>query len=1022
MHHIKKSSANRESGFAVIIALTMMSFVLVLMLSLTTLTQVELSHSKRSNDQLLARENARLGVLVAIGNIQKLTGPDERVTVRGDAFESSSLAVQHPQWIGVMDTTNPSANPADIDWLISMPTNKVVELGNPLADEKEVLVSERSSTTQAITVPEVVVPLIQIGEEQKFFGYWVSDESQKASLTTRPLIDDQADDWLDSSYGKANASRLDQIIPKRTGLEMLFDPQGSDDDAILKELVKTYSVEQLRLSQSWDIDDYQYLYHDITSRSFGVIASTTGTGLKDDYSLRPDLFPIPSNFERIYDFESYMETPLPAYEPNTPYIPHEDDLRRRYEIKAPTSVTDLELSDGIYPIITEFKLLMHVHVAGSNVVNRTTGSIQPILDNNEIVIRTQFHLELWNPYTSALVPENLVLEINGLPTVTVELEDIDEDNNSTVVVDLDALLKNGTSTTEGFFVELPFTDRGFSNHDDFSWLPGRLYNWVGPNNYSNGSPKNTKEAVFYQRSLGNGIWYTGTGTTTPTTTRSIGLSAPAINDLTVTLRTKGSSGNLDSGAVLTSVENIEFNGFSTGGGINKTSSGPRFGFHIQRDESGFVGLSSDPWEKSRWLRVEDPREPNPTFDSSGNGVGGFQAPNGLDPTAYTSTAISNSQFLFDRTAGLSGFRPSEDIPLFELLRQRPISLGELQHLMIVNERPFTIGNSWGGEGTKRYNRIFDEGYFSGLNSNDTEPNLATGELPPNHRLRLPSERTVANPTNLNDVLASREDSSQYFLTEGSFNLNSTSSKAWAAILGSMYFEDWEVANIDDQNGDVISSSPIREVPVGQAILRFPQSAQEVFHTGDYRSNSEPPTEFFRVGAKYFEDASGDNDIAPYSDLGTAIADRVVERISQLGPFASIEEFLAPVGIATFKDPKDATRNLSVIERAILDVAELNTSDLGDIWYHSSNFLSQADVMTGIAPIATVRGDTFVIRSVGVSGSEFSISDKNKVYCEAIVQRLPETLDPADSILTPNPNGFGRRYIIKSIRWMDPSEL
>ena len=392
---------------------------------------------------------------------------------------------------------------------------------------------------------------------------------------------------------------------------------------------------------------------------------------------------------------------------------------------------------------------------------------------------------------------------------------------------------------------------------------------------------------------------------------------------------------------------------------------------MQRDESGFVAISSDPWEKSRWLRVEDPRSPKPTIDKTGQGTGAFQMPNGPDPTAYTSSAISQADFLFDRVAGRSGMRPSEDLPLFELFRQRPISIGELQHLNIIGDknnrsRPFTIGNSWGEDTTSRFNRIFDEAFFSGLASGDNTPDLSSGEALPNHRLRPIPASTDTVTTSLQDLLNAEEYSSEKLLVEGAFNLNSTSGNAWAAILGS----------------------------------------------------TQPPTEYFRVGAKFFRNDSGGSDPEPYRRLGNAIAERVSERIRLLGPFVSIEEFLAPVKLDSFRDPNDSTIYLSAMERAILDVAEVNQTNSGaDIWHHTSSFLSQADVMTGLAPVATTRGDTFVIRSVGRSQTDLQGNDIATVICEARIQRIPEVLNPSDDVVTPSNTGFGRKFVIASMRWV-----
>lgn len=994
-----------------------MSFVLVMLLTITTLVRVETTNASRAIDQLLARENARLGMLIAVGNLQKYAGPDQRATARADAFASSTVEINNAQWLGITDASAPTSELSEVTWLVSNP-DLTDTLPTALLDSSNsVTIIPEFETSAGLTIPEVRAPLRRVGDTNEQFAYWVSDESMKASLATRPEIDAQENDWLDETFGATYAKRLDQVIPKRTGVEMLFAPNGEDSQQVLSQLAKISSIDQLPLTSAWDLTNFEDYFHDITDRTYGILASTTGTGLKKDLSLRPDLMPIAGQFQNLYNFEAYMEEPLDEFLVSTPYIPSKDDLRRRYEITAPSTTTPGEIKDGIYPVITDFKILLHVHVAGEAVVDATALSVDPITDPEEIVVRAQIHIELWNPHTSALVPENLVLEIKDLPDVTITFQG-GRGRTEPFVVSLDEAFNNGSSGNEGFFIELPFEDRGFSNHDDVSWLPGRVYNWIGPNNYSGGSSKNDRMANFYQRGLSNAIWYAGTGIVAPISLGDFGLAAPDSN-FSVALRKISSDGDLDDGPELLRVENIAYASFDTGINFDKYSRSTTFGYQIQRDESGFVALTEDPWEKSRWLRVEDPRNPRPLFDDTGNGIGAFQAPNGLDPTGYTSTGVSQSSFLFDRVAGGSGLRPSEDIPLFEAFRQRPLSIGELQHINLIGERPFSIGNSWGSKGTRRYNRLFDETFLSGLGPDDTSPDPTQHELFPNHRLRNAAEITGETAPELNTILQAEENSAQYLVTEGAFNVNSTSASAWAAILGSMYFEDWEVANIDDTNGDLIEETPTRTADLGQAILRFPQSAQEVFHTGLYANEFQPPTEFFRLGAKYFEDASDENDIAPYTDLGEAIAERIRERIRALGPFTSMEEFLSPVALDTFVDPNAPDENLSLLERAILDVSELNTSaDEGEIWHHTSSFLSQADVMTGIAPIANVRGDTFYIRSVGLSQIGLSSANQATAICEARVQRIPQTVDPNDDILQPDENGLGRQFKIVSIRWVD----
>lgn len=995
-----------------------MSFLLVLMLSLTLLVQVELRAADTAKQQLLARQNARLGLMVALGNLQKYAGPDQRVTARAEAFAGGGTAIQNDKWTGLMRTSNPTADPNEINWLVSSPDQNRPDPSVFLNDSNSVvLVPEINGRSSAVRAPIRTFDASTSG-----YAYWVSDESLKASVATRPLFDGQSPNWLRDSYGATWPQTLSQIIPKRVGIEMLFPATGGSPSAILRELSKIDSSAQFQLADFWNLSGFENHFHDVTTRSFGVLTSTTGTGLKSDLSLNPGLMPISGPFSSVNNFTAYMEQPLPALSAATPYIPFEADLRRRFRIQAPTTTAAGEISDGIFPVLADLKLLMHVHVAGNEVVSRTSSSIRPITNRDEVVVRVQMSIELWNPYSSALVPENLVLEIQDLPDVTIDFFNSSGTSLGSAVVSLNDALNNGIGRNTGFFTELPFADQGFPNHDSRSWLPGRLYNWVGPNTYSNGSPKNSAAAIFYSRTMSDGIWYTGTGIIAPTAASHIGLSAGAAN-FSVAVRKIAPSGSLITGDELFRIDNIAYDPFVIPGNIPKNNTGARFGYQLQRDESGFVALSSDPWDKSRWLRVEDPRSPRPLFDATGNGIGAFQAPNGLDPTGYTSTGVSQPDFLFDRVAGGTGLRPSEDIPLFELFRHRPLSVGELQHLHIIGQRPFSIGNGWGGENGRRFNRVFDEAFFSGLALSDTTPNIAAGEALPNHRLRTVSQVVGAPAPGLQDVLNEGRHSARLLLTEGAFNLNSSSADAWAAVIGSGLLGEWEVVNINDTNGDLITAFPKRTVELGQTVLRFPQSAQEVFHTGAYRDPFEPPTEFFRRGAKFFDDpATNQSDITPYLNLGQAIALRTGERIRSLGPFTSIESFLAPVELTPFADPNDPARYLSVIERAILDVENINESNAGPIWYHTSNFLSQADLLTHIAPIAAVRGDTFTIRAAGLSEPGLASASTVRAICEATVQRLPSVVDPADNDLIPDESGFGRRFVITSLRWIPINEL
>ena len=83
-------------------------------------------------------------------------------------------------------------------------------------------------------------------------------------------------------------------------------------------------------------------------------------------------------------------------------------------------------------------------------------------------------------------------------------------------------------------------------------------------------------------------------------------------------------------------------------------------------------------------------------------------------------------------------------------------------------------------------------------------------------------------------------------------------------------------------------------------------------------------------------------------------------------------------------------------------------------------LMQSQLLAGIAPFMTVRGDTFTIRAFGEHKNPMT-GTTSKAYCEALVQRSSEPVEASDDIVTPE-GAFGRRFNIVSFRWLTPAEL
>ena len=396
-------------------------------------------------------------------------------------------------------------------------------------------------------------------------------------------------------------------------------------------------------------------------------------------------------------------------------------------------------------------------------------------------------------------------------------------------------------------------------------------------------------------------------------------------------------------------------------------------------------------------------------------------------SATLSSAYSRLFWVPERDFGASA-------PVFELPTQRPVSLGNLQHLSLAGRRPFAIGNSWGhnlGENGKNANAVFDKFYLSGLapsatNSTDISSVLSNidTDKPLLNAVLTPLWKKGETPTftDSTDILSN-------FLVKGAFNINSTSTTAWKAMLSGLWLNDWEYADTSNfasnsfKRGSLGSKPKTLTAsagvePLTRAFFRYPYTASQTFVAPNYdaaaRADDEDNAAFdyvkgvdvypnhFRRGVRKLTQQQ-------VSDM----ADSIVSQLRERGkPFTSMAEFLSPV-----------SGNLSVLEKAI-DEAGIN-NDTGSILdgdfegaeplKGSSAYLTQADLLNTLAPVLQARSDTFKIRAYGdVKNSTGQI--EASAICEAIVQRYPDVAAD-DNASVQIPGKWGRKFRIVSIRWI-----
>ncbi len=74
----------QHKGFALLITIVLMAFLVLIMVSFASLTRVEIAGARNNQQVEQARQNALVSLNIALGQLQKFAGPDQRITATAD--------------------------------------------------------------------------------------------------------------------------------------------------------------------------------------------------------------------------------------------------------------------------------------------------------------------------------------------------------------------------------------------------------------------------------------------------------------------------------------------------------------------------------------------------------------------------------------------------------------------------------------------------------------------------------------------------------------------------------------------------------------------------------------------------------------------------------------------------------------------------------------------------------------------------------------------------------------------------
>ncbi len=762
IRNVTPASSPRR-GFALLVTIVLVAFLVLILVGLATFTRVETQVAGNAETLAKAKQNALTGLNIAVGQLQRYAGADHHVTARADI---TAAGLNHPHFTGVWLDTNGGTPPSV--WLvngnetapISVTPGSLNPAGGtfPFSDTTgatgEVFLLGRASVDSdadrvrvaksKIDAPAGSIPGLTTAETIGHYAYWIGDEGVKASASlvdpniiagTRLNYTD-GDDWTGAANDKRD--RLNQLALPRPRLERLFTTAGFDPDsnANAAELPKVKVANQLQyLTNAPSLALRRSSFHSITPLSEAVLADWPRNQLKKDLT---DTAAANTAGIAVTAFrDARVSTPASGYVAT--YGP--------VAVTPSNAIATASLpAFSAGPVLREFGIRFYF-------TSDSTGAV---------TLNYLVEAVLWNPYSATLnltsATDKLRIVMVDLPTITVRDTAV---SGATADVNLTTLLGPLNFEVDGTEV----------------WAPGEVKSVSGISG--------TLTAGGGQGTLATGVTITGGSTVNE-------VSFPAYTALAVDLRWGPTAATLN-----TTLQEYRSNRAYTAGTVSEVG-----GWTALDLGYGFALADSvDVFTNGNAAGAVDPRSPVLTGGELNNGL--------WDPDASLNDGVIVSSTLDGQS----------NVVLFDLPRQGLISVADLRNLSRLGNTNIAapLGNGWGGN----RNAYFDRYFFSAIPGSftpgtprflpgATDWSFAVNEPLPNRYVRYYAPSDTPAPSLANDLRD--EDSARFLMMKGAFNINSTSLDAWRMILG---------AKLSNWQG--VAGS----VPLDNAFFRLTHGAQQM---------------------------------------------------------------------------------------------------------------------------------------------------------------------------------------------------
>ncbi|MBK1830408.1 hypothetical protein JIN77_06705 [Verrucomicrobiaceae bacterium R5-34] len=355
IHRQNPSAADRPAahlpqpaGFALIATISVMVLLVMIALAMLTLSTIELRTNKNSSAMSEAQANARMALMLAIGELQKEMGPDMRISAESAIFDQNHdteeidgvdqsrwLASYHAwgSWLNsdytlpdngdtleISDTYTPQREKMFRRWLLSLPEGMEEDVDAPITlanlddDNSVIMVGEGSLGDSASNQPDQVtraylVPVETSGKH----AWWIGPENHKAKVNLAKSSRSLSSDAWETSQGDTAEVGVGAI----DGLDAIDDDESTAERLITRLTLQNAAVDEAKVQEH---------FFDLTANSQGVIASVRTGHLKKDLSLlfENDNSSLPDTYEfQSSDIQEPSVRPMSAdLLANNPTVPN----------------------------------------------------------------------------------------------------------------------------------------------------------------------------------------------------------------------------------------------------------------------------------------------------------------------------------------------------------------------------------------------------------------------------------------------------------------------------------------------------------------------------------------------------------------------------------------------------------------------------------------------------------------------------------------------------------------------------